>query len=147
MVLGNIFGKCIGGNHSLLKENIQKIIQHAAVLCMDKVRINDFYDIKTMGFECSPKLGGSRSGKCPIGGKQFTLKEERKLHQIEEGLTYMNDHWKAKYPWIRYPNELPNNKIDAFGMLKSTERRLLRNSKHAEMYSSLIQDLVEKGVV
>ena len=56
----------------------------------------------------------------------------------------MNDHWEANYPWVRDPNELPNNKIAAFGMLKRTEKRLLRNSKHAEMHSLQIQDLARK---
>ena len=35
LVLENRFGKCIDGSHSLLKENTQKIIQHA-ILHMDK---------------------------------------------------------------------------------------------------------------
>ena len=33
----------------------------------------------------------------------------------------------------------------AFGMLKSTEKRLSRNPKHAETYSLQIQDMVERG--
>ena len=68
------------------------------------------------------------------------------MHQIEEGLTYMNDHWEAKYPWIRDPKELPNNRMAAFRMLKSNEKRLSRNTKHAETYSLHIQDMVERGV-
>ena len=55
----------------------------------------------------------------------------------------MNGHKGSKIPCIRDPKELPNNKIAAFGKLKSTER----NSNHAEMYSSQIQDMVEGGVV
>lgn len=39
-------------------------------------------------------------------------------------LTYMNDYWEAKYPWIRDSKELPNNRIATFGMLENTERRL-----------------------
>ena len=35
--------------------------------------------------------------------------------------------------------------IDAFGILKSTERHSLRNLKHAEMYSQ-IQDKTEKDI-
>ena len=48
--------------------------------------------------KCNPRCGSCRCGKCPIGGKQYTLKQERELDQIEEGLTYINDHWEAKYP-------------------------------------------------
>ena len=63
--------------------------------------------------------------------------------RLTKGLTYMNGHKGSKVPCIRDPKELPNNKIAAFGKLKSTER----NSNHAEMYSSQIQDVVEGGVV
>ena len=79
-----------------------------------------------MGVECSPKCGGCCCGKCPIGGKQVTTKEERELHQIE-GLTYMNDHWEAKYPWIKDPNKLPNNKIAAFA--KKHRKRFIKKLK------------------
>ena len=58
----------------------------------------------------------------------------------------MNNHWEAKYQWIRDPNELPNNRIAAFGMLKKTEKGLSRNPKHAKTYSLQIQDMVERGV-
>ena len=44
LVLRNRFGKCIDGSHSLLKENTQEIIQHAAVLHVNKVRMNNFYE-------------------------------------------------------------------------------------------------------
>ena len=78
-----------------------------------------------MGVKCNPKREGCRCGKC----------------------LDMNDHWEAKYLWIRDPNDLPNNKMSAFGMLKTTEKRLLRTTKHAEMYSLQIQDMVKRGVV
>lgn len=36
--------------------------------------------------------------KCLVGGKQFILREERELHQIEKGLNCMRDQWEANYP-------------------------------------------------
>ena len=38
LVLGTRFEKCIGGSHSLLKENTKKIIQHATVLHVDQIK-------------------------------------------------------------------------------------------------------------
>ena len=35
-----------------------------------------------MGVECNSKCGGCYCGKCLVGGKQFTLKGEKELHQI-----------------------------------------------------------------
>ena len=78
-----------------------------------------------------------------LGWRKTVYFKQRELHQIEEGLTYMNGHKGSKVSCIRDSKELPNNKIAAFGMLKSTER----NSNHAEVYSSQIQDMVEGGVV
>jgi len=81
-----------------------------------------------------------------VGGKQFNLKEEREQHQIEEGLTHKGDHWEAQYPWIRNPNDLPDNRCAALAMLKSTEKRLSTNKMHAETYNSQIQDMVDRNV-
>jgi len=60
---------------------------------VEKAAINDFFDAEKLGVECSPKCRSCRCRKCPIGGKQFHLKEEREQHQIEEGLSYKGDHW------------------------------------------------------
>ena len=76
----------------------------------------------------------------------YFKRRKRAPSDLRSLLTYMNDHWEAKYPWIRDSKELPNNRIVTFGMLKSTERRLWRNSKHVEIYSSQIQDRVKTGV-
>jgi len=72
--------------------------------------------------------------------------EEREQHQIEEGLTHKGDHWEAQYPWIRNPNDLPDNRCAALAMLKSTEKRLSTNKMHAETYNSQIQDMVDRNV-
>ena len=146
LLLSNIFGKCIGGSHQLLEENTRKVIQHVQVLHVEKAEINDFFDAETLGVECSPKCGSCRCGKCPIGGKQFNLKEEREQHQIEEGLTHKDDHWEAQYPWIRDPNDLPDNRSAALAMLKSTEKRLSTNKVHAETYNNQIQDMIDRNV-
>ena len=128
------------------QKKTKKVIQHVTILHVKNVRVEDFYEMETMGVECSPKCGSCRCGKCPIGGKQYTLQEERELHQIEEGLTLRDGRWEAKYPWIRDPVELPNNKVAAIAMLKSTERRLAKNNKHSEVYCSQIQDMIERGI-
>jgi len=56
----------------------------------------------------------------------MTLKEEKELKLIEDGLNYdeLNQCWVADYPWIRNPSELPNNMSLAEARLRSTEKRL-----------------------
>ncbi|MEM7303856.1 MAG: hypothetical protein AAF468_22505, partial [Pseudomonadota bacterium] len=146
LIMSNRFGRCIGGSHPSLEENTRKIIQHVQVLHIDKISISEFFETENLGVECSPKCGSCKCGKCPIGGKPFTLKEEREQHQIEEGLTFKTDHWEAQYPWIRNPNDLTNNRHSAMAMLKSTERRLLKNTTHAETYNNQIKVMVQRGV-
>ena len=50
------------------------------------MKIEDFYSIEAMGEECNPKCGDYKCGKYPLGGKDFTLKEERELNLIEKAL-------------------------------------------------------------
>ena len=51
------------------------------------------------------------------------------------------------YPWIREPNELPNNFSLAFSCLKSTERRLSKlGLEYSIKYNDQIQDMLNRGV-
>lgn len=90
--------------------------------------VEDFYDIENLGIECSPRCGGCKCGKCSLGSKNYTIKEEKELALIEKNLHYDQEakRWIAEYPWIRDPKDLPDNKKAAFAKLISTERRLAK---------------------
>ena len=92
--------------------------------------------------------GGCRCGRCPLGAKNYSLKEEKELQLIERNLEFddVENRWVTSYPWIRDPADLPNNRRAAFGMLMSTEKRLTRNADHAKVYQEQIQDMVNRGV-
>lgn len=96
----------------------------------------DFFSIENLGVECTPRCGGCRCGKCPLGTKDYSLKEEKELQLIENSLEFdeIQDRWIAAYPWIKDPADLPNNRRAAWGMLTSTEKRLARNPSHAKVY-------------
>ncbi|XP_033119891.1 uncharacterized protein LOC117119180 [Anneissia japonica] len=53
-------------------------------------------------------------------------------------------HWVVSYPWIKTPEELPNNEKQCFAKLCSLEKRL-KKTNSAEQYSRAIDDMVEKG--
>ena len=108
LLLGNQFGKCLGGSHPLLKEGTNKLIQHVSINHISCVSKEDFYNIESMGVECSPWCSGCKCGDCPLGGKSCNLKEESKLRLIEDGLKHNGDHRIAQYPWICDPLELPD---------------------------------------
>ena len=111
-----------------------------------KVDVTAFYDNEALGVACTPKCGSCRCGTCPVGGKQYTLQQERELAMIENGMRLNDGVWVAKYPWIKNPQELPDNNYSALAMLKSTEKRLKKDAKLAEIYTKQVKDMVESGV-
>lgn len=150
LLLQNQFGKCLGGKHPNVQETHypKKDLIDAQVLHVGAVNVDDFYNIESLGISCSPRCGNCRCGKCPIGSKDYNLKEERELKLIESKLKFDDEEkkWIAEYPWIRSPKELPDNKRAAMGMLISTERRLAKNPDHAVVYQKQIEDMVHRGV-
>ena len=118
-------------------------MQHIVIHHIERVKLEDFYSAEAMGVQCYPKCGSCKCGSCPIDGKNYTLREERELNLIDKGLKHEDGYWVAKYPWIKDPNNLPDTKQAVMGMLKSTEKRLSKNRKHAEMYQQQIDDMIQ----
>ena len=146
LLMKNQFGTCLGGYHPNLFEEDVKVIKHAYIHYARGIDIEDFYDTEGLGIQCTPRCGSCRCGKCPVGAKNYTIQEERELQLIEDGLVRHTGYWEAKYPWIKDPSLIGNNYHVALSMLKSTERRLLKDRSHAETYQSQIQDMVKRGV-
>ena len=144
VLMKNKFGRCLSGAHSLLEEKTQMLVQK--VKKINNVRIEDFYSNETLGVSCEPKCGSCRCGTCPVGGKQYTIQQERELAMIEGGLHLEDKQWTATYPWQRDPRELPNNYSAALATLKSTENRLSKNEPHMNVYANQIQDMLEREV-
>ena len=69
------------------------------------------------------------------------------MNRILEGLSYDEETqtWTASFPWIRDPNELPNNYRVALARLHATEKRL-KKSGNGAAYDEQIQDMVRRGV-
>ena len=110
--------------------------------------VEEFFTIENMGVECNPRCGGCRCGKC-LFGDQLSIKDHREMNLIIEGLSYDYNgrKWTVTYPWIREPNELPNNFSLAFSCLKSTERRLSKlGLEYSIKYNDQIQDMLNRGV-
>ena len=145
VLMKNKFGRCLSGTHSSTTEKTQMIVQNVQVFHA-VVKIDDFYSNESLGVSCQPKCGNCKCGECPIGGKQYTLQQERELAMIDRGLELKNGRWTSHYPWKRSPNDLPNNYSQALAMLKSTERRLQKNAEHADMYTKQIDDMIERKV-
>ena len=137
LLLKNRFGRCLGGTHTILQQtDTEYVLQNARVHHLSGVKVEDFFSIENLGVECTPRCGGCRCGKCPLGTKDYSLKEEKELQLIENSLEFdeTEDRWIAAYRWIKDPADLPNNRRAAWGMLTSTEKRLARNPSNAKVY-------------
>ena len=76
----------------------------------------------------------------------MSLKEEKEYDQIEKGVKFdvAKGRWCASYPWLIQREELPNNRCMAHAILKSTEKRLLKNPDRAKLYNEQIKDMLER---
>ena len=146
LLLENRFGYVIGGSYPILVDNTKKLVQHAKVHHATG-RVEDFYAMENLGIECRPRCGSCKCGKCHLGGKNMSLKEEREYKLIEENLVYMpkKKKWLASYPWIKDPRQLPDNRCAAFYTLKAMEKRISLNPEHATLYRHQIDNMVARG--
>ena len=139
----NSFGKCVSGTSvAQLSQNTFTKIN----FIQTDITLEDFYNIENMGIECTPRCGNCKCGNCPVGSSEFSIKDKRELDMIEKGLTLKDKIWTAKYPWIKSPKQLPNNRHVAERMLMNTEARLMKDAAHAKTYQSQIEDMLERGV-
>ena len=117
----NRFGRCIAGSSNPINKK-QNILIHDAVVNHATIKENDFLNVEAMGVRCKPLCGCCKCGRCSLGSKYCTIKEEKEQVLIEKGLEHNNNCWLATYPWIRDPKELPNNRCIALKILERTER-------------------------
>ncbi|XP_071954191.1 uncharacterized protein [Antedon mediterranea] len=143
VLLKNQFGQCIGGSHPSIEweEGAGILVNYVKTTSFD-----DFLTIESMGVNCQPKCGSCRCGKCPSGAQKYTLKEERELKLIEDNLLYEAGKWTARYPWIKDPNNLPDNKKVAVAKLAALEKRLMKDSAKKKIYEEQIADMLKRGV-
>ncbi|XP_045115478.1 uncharacterized protein LOC123507035 [Portunus trituberculatus] len=155
------FGFCVRGDQGFIDDGgkgLNVFVHHVQGTRIDdfiikprvemQKAIEQFFMTEDLGVSCSPKCGSCRCGRCSLKG-HLTIKEEREVNLIENGLTYDRERkrWIAEYPWIRDPNDLQNNYSMAYARLKSTERRLnKRECSYAQKYCEQIQDMIDRGV-
>ena len=108
--------------------------------------VDRFFEIESLGVNCTPRCGACSCGKCHPGGKSMSLKEENELKMIEEGIQFDSSkgRWCAGYPWIKEPSELKPNRKVAVAKLISLEKRLQKNQEYREVYACQIQDMLDR---
>ena len=152
VLMRNEFGYAVAGSHSKIKptESITsscKQARTAHVVAHSSGGVERFFDIENLGTNCNPSCGGCKCGKCQPGGKNMSLKDEKEYKLIEKNLTFDTaaGRWVASYPWIKSPEELPYNRSSVLATLRSMEKSLAKDKKKAEIYSTQIKDMLNRG--
>ena len=149
LLLSNTFGRCVGGSHPEIVEKTVKSedISTAVHLVSSNNVLSKFSLIESLGTEFVPKCGKCSCGNCPLGGMNCSIKEQRELALVEKNLHLSeNGYWIAGYPWIKNPENLPDNKIYALKLLTQTELRLKRKPDFEKAYCEQISDMIDRGV-
>lgn len=139
-----------GGEIESYSEHSSEEVIRATALCNKDVL--EWLKWDSIGAACNPACGGCRCGKCPPGGKEMSLADEKELEIIRAGLTFKkNDahcnqsHWDAKYPWKEDPASLPNNRKAVEATFLRMEKRLMRDPAWKEAYMRQVREMVERG--
>ena len=145
LLMSNKFGYCVAGSCESKLENENLHINYAIVNFNSRDEV--FLNIESMGVRCLPQCGSCKCGKCSIGRTNCTIKEEREQRLIESGLVFNGKFGVSTYPWIKDPRELPDNKFIANKMLQSTEKRIMKDPKYAQIYGMQIKDMLVRGLL
>ena len=113
----------------------------------DNATINSFILGEELSTEVNPRCGACKCGKCPVVGHDYSFKEEQELRMIQDNLTYdeINKCWITGYPWNIDPHTLPDNYYTALSTLRSTEKRLSRDTEWSAVYKQQLQDMLDRG--
>ena len=166
-LMKNQFGYCLRGSHPMIKLHTQESnhvvvkihhldadVKNANInisMNEDTIQKNmeKFFAIEGMGVCCAQKCGSCQCGKWSNDLKNITIREEKEMKLIQNGLSYSETEkcWTVYYPWIRDPHELPNNINAVIGRMKALERRLKRvGNDYLTLYNDQILDMLRRNV-
>ncbi|XP_065891682.1 uncharacterized protein [Dysidea avara] len=90
-----------------------------------------FWNLESIGISDSPKSSD----------------DDQALEMFNNTVKFDDGRYLVQWPWKESPQLLPENYQLAVGRLKSTLNRLKRNPRLLEMYSAVIQEQVDRGVI
>ena len=139
IITSNRFGKCLSGSRTYLDGEASTVIANVMVNHMIGENIEDFINTES--------LSGTYRSKCRCNDLlNISLKEEREMKLIQRGLQFKGNHCEVRYPYKRDPLNLPNNRQTAFAILKSIEKRLMKDKTRMQIYQAQIQDMLDREV-
>jgi len=115
-------------------QDTQEASQILHVKYTTPVDLSDFWTTETMRVAVTPCL-------CATDKLSQIEREEAKV--IESSCQKAGNQWVVAYPWKRDPALLPDNKSQARKKLEATERRLMKNTEHAQAYDKIMVEMSE----
>ena len=77
--------------------------------------------------------------------RTMSQEDVKALDIMKGSARIVNGHYQIALPWRTYPPDLPNNKDLAENRLTFLKKRLIKDEKLHENYTSFMEDLVVKG--
>ena len=169
------FGKVFGGSCNFLKITPMKMCHPTSVVEVDRHHLVtmkaivksstclvsakadrellDHFKEESIGVHCEPRCGGCRCGKCAVGSKQMSLKDEREYQRFRENMVYEPEgtpsdpgpYWRTKYPWNIDRHKLIDNLPAVLGVMQATKRKLKKDPHWEQVYESQLKGLIDKG--
>ena len=135
---------------SSVRKAITKRATLTALTKTDK-EILKYFKEESIGVECEPKCGNCQCGKCALGSKQMSLKDEKEYNKMLEKMIYDEDgtkddpgpYWRVSYVWLDPRESLPENYKAVLGVMNSTARKLGKDPAWREVYENQLRDLVK----
>ena len=132
---------------------MKKAVTRKITSLTDKQMLHYFKE-ESIGAECHPKCGNCECGKCAIGSKLMSLKEEKDYEDFKNNM-YLDvkgtDHdpgpyWKTKYSWTVPKVQLEDNYKAVKAVMMTTIRKLDKNPAWRKTYDDSLRDLIKMKV-
>ena len=132
----------------VIKSSVNKVISERLT---DKGILN-FFKEESIGSECHPKCGNCECGKCALGNRQMSLKEEKMYQKFKDNMFLdvkgtsddPGPYWRTKYPWTIPKTDLKDNREAVHGVMLSTIKKLNKDPSWRDIYEGQLKELVDR---
>ena len=132
---------------------VSSVKRASVIRSLTDKEILKYFKEESIGAECNPKCGSCECGKCPLGSRLISLKEEREYQKFRKNMFLDTQgtpedpgpYWRTKYPWNIPKEELINNYEAVLGVMNSTVRKLDKDPSWRVIYEEQLHDLTHNG--
>ena len=150
-------GRLLGGQHEIIKGCNQtsmfaKTVAHVKYVKIELLKPRtsvDFFSAESFGVNVPAKCKRCKSCKeCTFEVNQISRCEQYELEVIKQNLKLdcIQKKWTTTYPYKLDPAVLRDNRDQADGFLRRTEKRISKNDIVKDQYCKQFQDLIDRGV-